>query len=398
FKLDLQQIVGKYDLPPVHFYFNTPEDQEYLNLLLEKISLNEKFKKNYHKLNLLSIRCLYLSLTIYAKYRVKSNKNIDQFLDQFDYNNLDKHFNIGAQLLRYSFFERSYPKLLLSTIEHWKDREIEFFEWILSGRHINEFKNIPFKLSKKQIHYLLSSRSFYDGLILAEKTVENVFATSRLLSITSNSRVIKSIINNLPFSHGDTPFEVFDDIARFLSKNFDLLDPNDFWKIINYTVDEKFKNPGFHLKYATANSIKTRVIEWMEEKRLIERLQQFSEFDYILPDENITWAKKTSEDKVINYEGDKYLFELIKDLQRIVEEGRELKHCVANYAIECYRGDIQIYSLQKINQNNNEKLLTIEVRNNTIIQVAGKLNREPYEAELKIIKLWAIGKNFEFII
>jgi hypothetical protein len=68
-----------------------------------------------------------------------------------------------------------------------------------------------------------------------------------------------------------------------------------------------------------------------------------------------------------------------KDLQN---EGDVLNHCVASYIKRVIEGQCLIYFL-RINED--ESLITLEVRNGDIVQVKGSHNRKPSEKETEAL-------------
>ena len=72
-----------------------------------------------------------------------------------------------------------------------------------------------------------------------------------------------------------------------------------------------------------------------------------------------------------------------KDLQK---EGDNLNHCVASYIKRVMEGQCLIYFLRT---NEEESLITFEVRDNTIVQVKGKHNRKPNEEEVEALVKFA---------
>lgn len=78
------------------------------------------------------------------------------------------------------------------------------------------------------------------------------------------------------------------------------------------------------------------------------------------------------------------------------EEGRAMRHCVGTYVGRCVRGTSRIWSLRV--QRGNEapaSRVTIEVspRQRWIVQVRGRLNRRPPDAQLQIIRAWAAERG-----
>jgi hypothetical protein len=91
------------------------------------------------------------------------------------------------------------------------------------------------------------------------------------------------------------------------------------------------------------------------------------------------------------------IFELLSS-KELIEEGRQMKHCVATYAQSCHRGDCSIWSMTLQTKDETQKIVTIEVRpvQMMIRQVRGKLNRLPDPKEREIIQRWAAKEKLSF--
>jgi hypothetical protein len=83
-----------------------------------------------------------------------------------------------------------------------------------------------------------------------------------------------------------------------------------------------------------------------------------------------------------------YIVQLLTGLE-LHKEGRDMHHCVYSYANSCMNGHCNIWSLRKEVKGAILRLDTIEVWNNTIIQVRKKFNQEPGRLEESIINDWA---------
>jgi hypothetical protein len=79
--------------------------------------------------------------------------------------------------------------------------------------------------------------------------------------------------------------------------------------------------------------------------------------------------------------------------QELIQEGNEMRHCVASYAHSCANGSTSIWSLRQVTNMGFEsrKMLTLEMNNNSrqIVQIRGKQNRKPDPYEMSILYLWA---------
>jgi hypothetical protein len=91
--------------------------------------------------------------------------------------------------------------------------------------------------------------------------------------------------------------------------------------------------------------------------------------------------------KLSSYEYKNEKFSLIspKSLEDIVQEGRSLNHCVASYCDEFSEGETIIMFLRS-NDNLSTPLVTVEIRNNKIVQAKGKNNRNTVLDEIKFLQ------------
>ena len=78
----------------------------------------------------------------------------------------------------------------------------------------------------------------------------------------------------------------------------------------------------------------------------------------------------------------------------LVKEGDSLSHCVSSYIKDVCDERCKIYFIRSV-EDMDTPLLTVEVRNNRIVQVRGKFNRCANEIERDFIYQWAISKNLK---
>lgn len=88
------------------------------------------------------------------------------------------------------------------------------------------------------------------------------------------------------------------------------------------------------------------------------------------------------------YKYRKYAIGIPTTTQNILNEGTELRHCVASYIKNILNGQTAILFMRDV-EKINEPLITIEFKNGAIIQAKGLLNRKPNEEEEKFIRRFA---------
>ncbi len=75
----------------------------------------------------------------------------------------------------------------------------------------------------------------------------------------------------------------------------------------------------------------------------------------------------------------------------LIEEGRDLRHCVATYAKACAKRNTSIWSLRHHRLERSQRLLTIEVNptKRMIVQARGKFDSPKFAKTRTILEMWA---------
>lgn len=96
----------------------------------------------------------------------------------------------------------------------------------------------------------------------------------------------------------------------------------------------------------------------------------------------------------LNYDvqGQRYCIITPKLPSDLADEGTNLNHCVKTYISKVAKQESKILFLRERKARENS-LVTIEVKNNTVIQVKGMRNRQPNTEEMKFVNLWADKNN-----
>jgi len=87
------------------------------------------------------------------------------------------------------------------------------------------------------------------------------------------------------------------------------------------------------------------------------------------------------------YEDDKYVIFPATSIQSLTEESRQQKNCVRTYCEKVANHECQVYFMRK-KDDITKSFVTIEVRNNRIIQARTKYNELPSENIRKILEKW----------
>ena len=88
-----------------------------------------------------------------------------------------------------------------------------------------------------------------------------------------------------------------------------------------------------------------------------------------------------------NYEDDNYVIFPASSIGDLIEESQQQKNCVRTYGEQIANTECQIYFMRK-KENITKSFVTIEVRNNKIVQARLKYNVLPSDEINKILEKW----------
>ncbi len=332
-------------------------------------------------------------------------------------------------LINYLFSRYETPKFL---IEYWFDNQTSTQNLNLISRLAeNSRKRIPFKW----FFHLSSGKS--------AKSLPDIYFSGWSKKMAHDFISFKEVLN---------PFNV---IIRLISKNFGgegriypyfyidkireglfIKEQSNFWfsfieffskqamfdyEHISHVADyvyfikyetigsKKPENPNYEIKRKNLNTVLKEAENWIFQLNQyakavgIGKIQRAKTESILKQKEQLEtkWAsshiisweyKKTirlKNNKKVEVE---YLIkELLSGLE-LLEEGRQLNHCVYSYTGSCQRGSCRIYSLRE--KRFSSSILTIEVRGYSIVQIRGKNNRMMDSTERSIIEEWAFKAGY----
>lgn len=102
------------------------------------------------------------------------------------------------------------------------------------------------------------------------------------------------------------------------------------------------------------------------------------------------FAKRYADFKT--FRGKNYIVIAPKDSTDVKQEGNELNHCVASYIKRILDDETRIYFLRN-KEDIETRLLTVEVRDNKIVQARGNHNRKPTDGERFALREFAKKNN-----
>ena len=87
------------------------------------------------------------------------------------------------------------------------------------------------------------------------------------------------------------------------------------------------------------------------------------------------------------YKTKKYIITPAPTLKSLINESKQQKNCVRTYAERYAQGKCDIYFMRDI-KNPKKSLVTVEVKNNKVVQSRIKNNRSTTEEQDKVIDKW----------
>ncbi len=192
-------------------------------------------------------------------------------------------------------------------------------------------------------------------------------------------------------------FETEDiNVINFMCFNLDvcnkLKDYVNFEELYNYFKKEKLENNKLFDYRDYINNCKKLKLNLTDKKVLYPKYFNYShdtlmeEIEVVVDSEIDNEIKNIANMLSLNiYEDDKYIIFPAKDFNSLVDESNQMSNCVRTYYEEIVNGECQIYFMRYKN-NINKSLVTVEVRNNKVVQAREKFNEDINEEESNVLK------------
>lgn len=261
-------------------------------------------------------------------------------------------------------------------------REKEWLIGLIQGKNLVYAQDLPFKLTKVQAHEFNfqgypawnepTTFSVSEGLVkfALEREIHNptfVNALVRRMRDLSRSafwiKTTMSLVRN--GLTADTP------------------DLDELYDYINYQVFQLNRNIDFSQKKLI--NLRREAHTWHNNLMLVRNYGYSGLIK--LPNLGIAPFK-------VEVKGKNYVLKQLKTNKELIEEGTELKHCVATYTRNCLKFGSYIFSLRELVENleseelEEVRMVTIEVNRKRIVQKKGLRNRSCDALENHVIDLW----------
>lgn len=184
-------------------------------------------------------------------------------------------------------------------------------------------------------------------------------------------------------------------ILEFYTSNYNLQENYTLSKLINYVVNETI-NQGY-------TSIRDFLRELRDYLSMCKGLgvkptlySSYLKQTHDITSRNYQIKVESEKEEIFSgrykdfkpYKTDEYIVIAPKETKDLQEEGSRLNHCVASYIKRVIDGQCLIFFLRKQDKQE-ESLITLEVKDNAIVQVKGSHNRRPSDEERKALEEFA---------
>ncbi len=261
------------------------------------------------------------------------------------------------ELADFLFCQYSMPRFMYKAF--FERSNMLFINWFIhigAGQRVKELMNVPIPFTQKMGHYFLQAPgklSIAEALRWAQ--VKGLSGSDELAE-----RIAYSWIGTKEY-HDE---EFWGSFIRIVADG-GMFDLAHLTQLIDYVREMKRINRNYILKGRTLQSLIRQSEEWHERSIEIKGMRFWTSSGLY----GYKAEKKMEIVKMEELTGSKLL----------LEEGRNMKHCVATYAHQCVTGKTAIFSLRKYSfELLIERMATIEVNLSLkrVVQAKAKMNKK----------------------
>ena len=306
------------------------------------------------------------------------SQGIDDLLEQ------PTIFSIN-ELFEHTFTKYQSVSYLARHFEFLNNSELQGLMLINQGTSPSLIEEFRSGLTKKEVQLLIFG--IHNAFVFDDEILTRGKIISKML-IPGNEMDLYAFLK-VSYTFNANPHRFWKNIS-YWQKGFELIrqiasnDPDQ--RIDNQEfsdfLDAKQNEEGFTLKGRTPNSFRRLCDEW---HRTI--------FIEIFGHPKSCWSGMGIPSKQYENQGHLFRFEELTSGRALLNEGINLEHCVSLYAPRCQSGLVNIWSMKFLVKNKFESRITIEIRQNRIVQIKGKNNRKPDQLEMDVISVWAKENN-----
>lgn len=289
------------------------------------------------------------------------------------------------------FVKYENPLVLTYNLHRLDLIEIDILMYVLQGNTIRTHPDLPQPISKKE-SYILTLKVPY--LKFEKDVLLRSIVTSKLILESNNTELLHYFYSsNKIFNYRIHTFyrdiDFWCDVYLFLLKvdwddtEMSITDFVDYFVYVKYDTTETII-----LKGRSARSVIDEIDYWHNSAQF-ESLKEFI---------HLSWKGMDAKEYKIQSKQDTYLFKEITNGEDLYRESDEMKHCVFSYIHSCVNNFCSIWSMKKEVNTSFKHYMTIEVNDNEIVQISGKLNSAPSFEDENIIKEWAKEAGIGYLL
>ncbi|XEY25641.1 PcfJ domain-containing protein [Candidatus Uabimicrobium helgolandensis] len=258
-------------------------------------------------------------------------------------------------------------------------RKQNWFKHIGSGQNLRTVNDLPLRFTKKMSHYFVHAPGDLSiNQALRWSQVRGMGGDEVLADLVVCSRIGNNFDN-----------ENFWEKLIVILCNSECLPYHKISEIIDYVYQAKFTDTivlesNFSLKGQTDNSLLNKVNNW----------HRFLSLEVYYHTKYRSWKQSgingyNQQDSTLKF--CKLSIDELQNNWSLIEEGRKMRNCVANYIPKCLRGTTSIWSMAILKQNIRKRIMTIEIDNDQklICQAKMKCNQAPDRDSLEALQCWA---------
>ncbi len=280
---------------------------------------------------------------------------------------------------------------------------LKFVKYLVSGKNIRKATFLPFPLTKRMAHEF---HDLFDVSSCMRIDESYVHRPLNLLAIPSSTYFLfdNPMVLSFVFGLGGnyvlakefsriysnvTQYDFQKSIVEFMVRN-EVDGAENIRRVLGFINHMRHENgSSFSLKGRTLRSL-TRDVEayYVEQQRTNDINFMVSNGIMDAKWDGARYNNFEKEDEKVDYQ----LIQL-KTAMELVEESRQMNHCVRSYHSKCQRGMCSIWSLRMLDKTKEEQewkpVVTIEVDNKArVVQAKARFNYRPETEWLEIIRAW----------
>ncbi len=317
-------------------------------------------------------------------------------------------------LINYLFCKYKAPTFLMDCWYKTNSAEKEsiyqsWFFHLSSGKSARTLPNICFKgWTKKLAHDFVNTNNVSSPVDALIKVIsKNSGGNNRLYPYFYISKIQEGLLDATQSEFWFSFIEYFSKQGMFDYEHISHIADYVYNIKYEYQGDRKPENPKYEIRRKNLNTVLKEAEDWMVQLQRFAKAMGIARRGVARTEQIINqkkhfetkWAKahnvKWEHVKTVKVGKEKvkvtYFIKELNTGQELFDEGRTMNHCVYSYIGSCVSGKCRIYSLRE--QSTQGSILTIEVRNGTLVQIKGKGNRRMQSDEQNVIEQWcqAIG-------